>query len=259
MSNKRKYHYIYLVFDKKNGMFYCGKRSTDTPVLSDIYYGSGNIIRRITKSCDSPDERLTKIILQICDSYEANIKAEKYWVNKVFNAPSNHLFYNLAEGGYGGNLIAGFTDEQKRKVYEKIGLSGRGKKLTDEIKQKISSGGLGFKRSKKTRKRISDAKKGQKNPFYGKKHSKETITKISNRSKGRNNPRAIFIQVFDKENKILFEGIRKDISEWCINNGICSESNMKNHLYSGKEFNPKYLVSAYPNCKKYAGIVFKYK
>lgn len=259
MDNKRKYHYVYLVFDNKNEMFYCGKRSTNTPILNDVYYGSGNIIRRITKSCNKANERLTKIILQICNSYEENIVAEKYWVNKVFNAPSNPLFYNIANGGYGGNLIAGFTNEQKKEVYKKIGLSNKGKKLTDETKRKISISGLGLKRSKKTRERISNAKKGQKNSFYGKKHNKESIEKISKSSKGSNNPRAVFIQVFDKENKILFEGIRKDVSEWCINNGICSESNMKNHLYSGKEFNPKYTVSAYPKCKQYAGIIFKYK
>lgn len=259
MGNKRKYHYIYLVFDNKNGMFYCGKRSTDTPILKDVYYGSGNIVRNILKSCDIPSERLTKIILQVCNTYEENIKAEQYWVDDVFNAPENPLFYNFAKGGYGGNLIAGFTDEEKKKVYEKIGLSQRGRKLTKEWRDKISKGGIGLKRSEQTKRKISRAKKGKGNSFYGKTHTADALEKISKRSKGKNNPRAVVVQAINKDGVVLFEGIRKELSKWCKDNGICSESNMKNHLYSGKEFNPKYVMKAYPNCMNYSGIKFRYK
>lgn len=259
MKSKRKYHYIYLTFDNKNGMFYCGKRSTDTPILNDIYFGSGNIIKNIVKSCDEPNKRLTKIILQVCKSYEENIEAEKYWVNDVFNAPKNPLFYNFANGGVGGVLIDGFSDEEKKKVYEKIGLSSRGRKLTKEWKEKISKGGVGLKRSDETKKKISRAKQGKSNSFYGKTHTDDALQKISNRSKGRNNPRAVMIEVIDKNNIVLFEGIRKEVVEWCKENGICSESNLKNHLYSSKSFSPKYVMKAYPNCKDYMGIRFVYK
>lgn len=259
MKSKRKYHYIYLVFDNKNGMFYCGKRSTDTPILNDSYFGSGNIIKRISKSCDNPNTRLTKIVLQVCGSYEENIKAEKYWINDVFNAPKNPLFYNFSNGGDGGVLIEGFSDEEKKKVYAKIGLSAKGRKLTDEWKEKISKGGIGLKRSDETKKKISKAKKGNNNSFYGKKHTEDALQKISNRSKGRNNPRATMIEVIDKSNNIIFEGIRKEVAEWCKENGVCSESNLKNHLYTGKIFTPKYNMKAYPNSTDYYGIMFRYK
>jgi group I intron endonuclease len=202
---------------------------------------------------------LTKIILQVCDSYEENIEAERYWCNDVFNASKNPMFYNFAEGGSGGRLIAGFSDEEKKKVYEKIGLSSRGRKFTKEWKEKISKGGIGLKRNDETKKRISKAKQGKANSFYGKTHTDDALQKISNRSKGRNNPRATMIEVIGKNNEVIFEGIRKEVVEWCKENGICSESNLKNHLYSGKAFNPKYVMTAYPNSKDYVGIRFVYK
>jgi group I intron endonuclease len=105
---------------------------------------------------------------------------------------------------------------------------------------------------------LSKKRKGKNNPYYGKKHSEEILEKIALASKDRNNPRAIFINVIDRNGKVIFNGIRKEVFRWCNNNGICSESNMKNHLYSGEEFNPKYVMTAYPNCKDYVGIKFVY-
>lgn len=259
MENKCKYHYVYLTFDTKNGMFYCGKRSTNTPILKDKYYGSGNIIRNILKSKSNIEERLVKIILQVNEDYQSNIISEKYWVNEVFDAPNNLLFYNISTGGYGGSLITGFTDEQKKEVYSKIGIGNKGKILTDEQKQKISGSNKGLKRSLESKKNYSSSKIGIKNPFYGKKHTTESLEKISNSSNGENNSRAVFIQIISKDDNIIFEGIRKDIAKWCIDNGICSESNMKNHLYNGSVFNPNYSLKKFPNSKNYIGVRFKYK
>ena len=105
---------------------------------------------------------------------------------------------------------------------------------------------------------LSKKRKGINNPYYGKKHPKEIIKKIAEHSKDRNNPRATFVNVIDNNGNIIFNGIRKEVVKWCKDNGICSESNMKNHLYSGEMFNPKYVMTAYPNCKNYVGIKFVY-
>ena len=105
---------------------------------------------------------------------------------------------------------------------------------------------------------LSKKRKGKNNPYYGKKHSKEIIKKISEHSKGRNNPRATFINIIDEKGNVIFNGIRKEVTKWCKDKGICSESNIKKHLYSEKEFNPKYVMTAYPNCKDYVGIKFVY-
>ncbi len=119
-------------------------------------------------------------------------------------------------------------------------------------------GGHGAARSEKFKLNLSKKRNGKNNPYYGKKHTKEIIEKISQHSKDRNNPRATFINVVDKDNNVIFNGIRKEVTKWCKDKAICSESNMKKHLYSGEEFNPKYVMTAYPNCKDYIGIKFVY-
>jgi group I intron endonuclease len=52
---------------------------------------------------------------------------------------------------------------------------------------KIAGNVMGVKRTPETCKKISDARKGENNPYFGKKHKKETIQKMSNAKKGENN------------------------------------------------------------------------
>ena len=47
---------------------------------------------------------------------------------------------------------------------------------------------LGVKRSEETKRKMSEAQKGTKNPNYGKKYSEERKKKISELTKGKNNP-----------------------------------------------------------------------
>lgn len=80
---------------------------------------------------------------------------------------------------------------------EHMRLHNTGKLLSDETRKKISEAEKGEKhplygshRSNETRKKISDAKKlnpmtGDKNPFFGKHHSEETCKKISEAMKGK--------------------------------------------------------------------------
>lgn len=52
------------------------------------------------------------------------------------------------------------------------------------LKKKADSS-FGYKYTKETRVKMSEAKKGEKNHIYGKNHSEETRAKISNSQKGR--------------------------------------------------------------------------
>lgn len=71
---------------------------------------------------------------------------------------------NLSDGG-GSNLNYSPSDETRKKISEgnkgKVGY-WRGKKMTEEHKQKISKGGIGKKRSELTKKNISNSLKGKK-------------------------------------------------------------------------------------------------
>ena len=76
--------------------------------------------------------------------------------------------YNIREGGYNGNPLAGLTDEQKASRNEKIRNARIGTTLSPE-----------------SRKKVSDAKKGDKNPMFGKPLSDEHRKAISEANKGR--------------------------------------------------------------------------
>jgi group I intron endonuclease len=119
-------------------------------------------------------------------------------------------------------------------------------------------GNHGLKMSVEFKNNLSKKRKGKNNPYYGKKHSDDILEKIKLASTDRNNPNATFINIVDKDGNIIFNGIRKEVIKWCKDKGVCSDSNMKNHLYSGECFNPKYVMTAYPNCKDYIGIKFVY-
>jgi len=182
------------------------------------------------------------------DSY---LKANTYknnWIKKLLSENLQPIFEVVEE------CCEDIWEERERfwiSYYKEIGFN-----LTNMCDG--GEGGHGAVRTEKFKLNLKKKRVGEKNPYYGKKHSKEIIEKISEHSRGRNNPRATFINVLDKDGNIIFNGIRKEVTKWCKDKGICSESNMKKHLYSGEEFNPKYVMTAYPNCKDYIGIKFVY-
>jgi hypothetical protein len=107
----------------------------------------------------------------------------------------------------GGDGRSGFKLSEESKL--KISKALTGRKHTDNAKQKISKARLGkphpqrprtqeeinrlisvrpSHHSEETRKKISDSKKGNLNPFYGKSHTDETKQKMSKALSGKNNP-----------------------------------------------------------------------
>lgn len=125
--------YIYLTTNLINNKKYIGQH---TGKLNDSYLGSGVHFLRAVKKYGK--ENFKKEILEICKTQEELDLAEKKWIKK-YNAILDENFYNIAEGGLGGNPCAGLTEEQELK----------------------------------RRRKISEAMKGEKNPFYQKGFHKE--------------------------------------------------------------------------------------
>ena len=92
---------------------------------------------------------------------------------EIFYIKKHDPQFNFTEGGDG---ISGYkhTEESKRKISE--ALKGE------------NNPNYGKTLSEETRKKISEAKKGKNHPMYGKTHSEEARKKMSESQKGENNP-----------------------------------------------------------------------
>lgn len=161
--------YVYVIENKINGKLYVGKannverrwgkhRAAVREGADGLLYramrkyGIENFQIRIVD--ESEDEKLTLNVL------------EPKWIQKLKD--DGHELYNLTEGGDG---IPGLThsDETRRKMSE----SQRGKKLTEDAKQKIREANLGKSHSDETRKKLSEINRGKPKPPRTEEHCRK--------------------------------------------------------------------------------------
>lgn len=81
------------------GKKYIGCCSRD----DDNYVGSGTLLKEAIKKYGR--ESFTRVILQECSSLDELATAEKEWIAK-YNAVESDEYYNLSDGGFGGNSVA---------------------------------------------------------------------------------------------------------------------------------------------------------
>lgn len=117
-------HYIYLITNNINNKRYIGKRSCYCSIEEDKYMGSGKYLWNAINKYGI--ENFSKDILLICKSEEQALEIEKKAIELV-NATKNPMYYNIAEGGHGGNVIAGFSKEERREFGKKISESMKGR------------------------------------------------------------------------------------------------------------------------------------
>lgn len=112
-------YYIYLTTNIINGKQYIGQHKGD---INDSYFGSGINITKALKKYGK--ENFKKEILKLCESREEADIWERYYIN-FYNAIEDENFYNLQEGGTGGDgwracqkWLLNNPDKAK-KIYEK--------------------------------------------------------------------------------------------------------------------------------------------
>lgn len=105
--------HVYLTTNLVNGKGYIGKCSTD----SSWYLGSGQLLIAAIKKYGR--ENFQKTILEKVNSLEELTEREKYWINH-YNALGNDKFYNLREGGDGGDTWSKRSKISQRKTSQKL-------------------------------------------------------------------------------------------------------------------------------------------
>lgn len=184
------YRYIYMVKNLLNGKSYIGQHTTEKEY--DSYYGSGSELLKDMKKIGIYN--FVKGIIEYCESKEELNEKEKFWIT-IFDTIENG--YNICRGGGDYPILYGekngffnkkHSEETKKKISEMRKLrdpwnKGRKgvQKASDKQKQIASerhsgegnwnfgrkgelSPSFGLKRSKKTKKKLSESKKGAKNP-----------------------------------------------------------------------------------------------
>lgn len=176
------YGYIYMVINLLNNKKYIGKRQwfNESTIEKDKYLGSGKLLKQSFKKYGK--ENFEKRVLFICYSEDELNSKEVEFINS-YNAIQSKEFYNIHEGGKGGNTKKGYTDEEMKLFGEKIKESKAKNpyKHSEETKTKIKNIMLSKENHMKLpkyRKMFSEMFKGSNNHSYGKKLSEEQKKKL---------------------------------------------------------------------------------
>lgn len=177
--------------NKITDMKYIGKHYGE---LDDSYLGSGIILRRAIEKYGA--DNFEKTILFISNNEEENCVKEKEFI-ALYNATTNPLFYNIHEGGAGGNTTSGYTEEQKKQLKKKLsevnsGINNGmyGKHHTEKTKEFLSywaefERDNSVYRTDEFREKMSELTAGENNGMYGKHHTEESKKKMSENRKGK--------------------------------------------------------------------------
>lgn len=182
-----KQYYIYLTTNLITGRKYIGKHHGE---IDDNYLGSGRDLVKDIRTLGK--NNFKKEILFISHTEEENANKEKEFI-KAFDAVQNPLFYNIHEGGNGGNTRSGWSKKEKEEYAKTMSEKYKGKNnprygvhLTDETKQKIRENrDTSYMRTEEYRINMSKAVSGEKNGMYGKHHTEESKKLMSEHSKGK--------------------------------------------------------------------------
>lgn len=175
-----KYHYIYkttLLCGTLAGKYYIGKHTTQANPENCGYAGSGVIVKDYFKKYGKAKGETYNIeILELNPDKVTNAEREKYWIEPNLGDPD---CLNIARGGFGGGAPGHIVKEEtKRKVSQKLmghkSFIPEGYVLPEEARKKISeamkgnhfclgrpSPMKGRKHSEETKQKISEKEKGK--------------------------------------------------------------------------------------------------
>lgn len=165
---------IYKITNLINGMAYIGKSQDEWP----YYMGSGLLLwnsyrKRFERNDLNPSLRrdhkwvfeknqelniYSKEILATCDDKHELCELEKYYINKYNSIRPNG--YNIAEGGDGGCLISGYTEDEKNELRKKISDATKNAMQRDDVRERLEKSVKN--KSEEWKKHISESLTGRK-------------------------------------------------------------------------------------------------
>lgn len=247
---------IYKITNLITGLSYIGKDQSDTY----YYMGSGillwNSYRKRFNRDDLDSSKRThhkwvyeqnkihkiyeKIILDTCENELELCELEKYYIEKYNTIRPNG--YNIARGGEGGCLIAGYTNEEKEAWRKKISETTKKAMDKPEIKEKFLEAVTN--KSDEWKMHISEALTGRK----GTPMSEENKEKLRQRSIGNTygvgNKSRTGYRNSEEMNKRISEGLKNVVhtEEWNkkVSEGLKGKPKSETHKAALRKPKPKY-------------------
>jgi group I intron endonuclease len=174
--------YIYLLTDKRNGKQYVGKHTG----IDKNYFSSGYLPNKIAKKYGK--EVFDRIILEDNITDDETLSTKEILYIKKYNTFNGG--YNLTEGGEGGNSwMDKKTVEEKMRISKIKREKNLGRTFSLETLEKMSRAKKGIPLTDEHKKNISKSQSGENHPWFGRQHSQETKLKISEKRKGVKNPK----------------------------------------------------------------------
>lgn len=170
MTNTTYMPYFYIIRHRKSGKFYAGSRfvnsrcvaNPDEFMTENGYNTSSKEVKHLIES--EGLESFDVLRIKTFTDGESAYNYESRFLNKV-NAKDNPNFINRTNNNGKFNTF--------------------GMKMSSDTKDKISKANKGKRPSDETREKIRESTSGDKNGMYGKKHSEETRKKIAEKAKLR--------------------------------------------------------------------------
>ena len=130
--------FIYITTNKINGRKYIGKCAYNRLNGWEDYLGSGKLLKQAIEKYGR--ENFEREIVCECETSAELDALERNYIAE-YNACADPLYYNLAEGGTGGNTRLGYTDEEYEAYRAKFSapreLNGMwGRKHTEQSNNK---------------------------------------------------------------------------------------------------------------------------
>lgn len=192
------YGIIYLIRNKVNNKYYVGQ-TTNKEGFNGRYHHDGVGIERVynySKSREKNGGNYNKYLLRSIEKYGF----EAFEVNECFDVAFSKYELDIKEMAY----IQLFNSLENGYNFTKGG-----------------GGNKGYKASKETKQKLSEAMKGENNPFYGKKHTNNTKQKISESNKGNKAWNCGLTNIYSEETLKHFSETKKGSNNPSSRKVIC--------------------------------------